>query len=35
MIVPSVIKFYTDHFICGNTYRCVWELRGKRQIIPT
>lgn len=27
MIAPSVIKFYTDHFICGNTYRCVWALR--------
>ena len=24
MIAPSVIKFNTDHFICGNTYRCVW-----------
>ena len=23
MIAPSVIKFNTDHFICGNTYRCV------------
>ena len=27
MIAPSVIKFNTDHFICGNTYRCVWALR--------
>ena len=27
MIAPSVIKFQTDHFICGNTYRCVWALR--------
>ena len=27
MIVPSVVKFNTDHFICGNTYRCVWALR--------
>jgi len=27
MIAPSVIKFETDHFICGNTYRCVWALR--------
>ena len=24
MIAPSVIKFETDYFICGNTYRCVW-----------
>lgn len=27
MIAPSVIKFFTDYFICGNTYRCVWALR--------
>lgn len=27
MIAPSVIKFEVDHFICGNTYRCVWALR--------
>lgn len=27
MIAPSVVKFYTDHFICGNTYRSVWALR--------
>lgn len=27
MIAPSVIRFYTDYFICGNTYRCVWALR--------
>ena len=27
MIAPSVIQFNTDHFICGNTYRCVWALR--------
>ena len=27
MIAPSVIKFSHDHFVCGNTYRCVWALR--------
>ena len=27
MIAPSVIKFETDHLICGNTFRCVWALR--------
>jgi len=27
MITPSVIKFNVDHFICGNTFRCVWALR--------
>ena len=23
MIAPSVVSFMPDHFICGNTYRCV------------
>lgn len=27
MISPSVVKFNTDHLICGNTFRCVWALR--------
>ncbi|HBT63684.1 MAG TPA: type VI secretion protein, partial [Ruminococcaceae bacterium] len=27
MIAPSIIKFSTDYFICGNTFRCVWALR--------
>ena len=27
MISPSTIKFNVDHFICGNTFRCVWALR--------
>ncbi len=27
MIAPSIIKFYTDYFISGNTYRCVWAIR--------
>lgn len=27
MIAPSVVSFQPDHFICGNTYRCVWALR--------
>ena len=27
LISPSTIKFNTDHFICGNTYRCVWAIR--------
>ena len=27
MIAPSVIKFFSDYFICGNTYRSVWALR--------
>ena len=27
MIAPSVIHFYADHYILGNTYRCIWALR--------
>lgn len=27
MMAPSTIQFYTDHYICGNTYRSVWALR--------
>lgn len=27
MIAPSAIKFNTDHFICGNTFRSVWAIR--------
>ena len=27
MIAPSVVKFFPDYFICGNTYRAVWALR--------
>ena len=27
MIAPGIIKFNVDHFICGNTFRCVWVLR--------
>ncbi len=27
MVAPGIIKFSTDHFICGNTFRCVWALR--------
>lgn len=27
MIDPSVIQFYTNHYICCNTYRSVWALR--------
>lgn len=27
MIAPSIIKFETDYFLCGNTFRCVWAIR--------
>lgn len=26
-IAPGVVKFEVDHYIFGNTYRCVWALR--------
>ena len=25
-IVPGVIRFYTDHYICGNYYKCCWVI---------
>ena len=27
LIAPSTIRFFTEYFICGNTYRCVWAIR--------
>ncbi len=27
MIAPSAIRFYTDYYICGNTYRSAWAIR--------
>lgn len=27
MILPGVVKFYSDHYICGDSYRCVWAVR--------
>lgn len=27
MVLPSTIRFYTDYYIVGNTYRCVWVIR--------
>ncbi|MGN0247521.1 MAG: VirB4 family type IV secretion system protein [Lachnospiraceae bacterium] len=26
-ILPSTIKFSTDHYIIGDTYRCVWAIK--------
>ena len=26
-IAPGVLKFETDHYICGNTWRSIWALR--------
>ena len=30
MAVPSTIKFYTDYFICGDSYRSVWAIKEPR-----
>ncbi len=27
MVSPSVIKFNPEHFVCGNSFRCVWAIR--------
>ena len=27
MIAPSIVKFETGYYVCGNTFRCVWALR--------
>lgn len=27
MILPGTVKFLSDHYIVGNSYRCVWEVR--------
>ena len=27
MILPSTIKIFTDHYIVGDSYRCVWAVR--------
>lgn len=27
LISPSVVKFMTDHYIVGDSYRCVWVIR--------
>lgn len=27
MILPGTVKFYTDHYIVGDSYRCVWAIR--------
>lgn len=26
-ILPSTIRFYTDHYIIGDSYRCVWVIK--------
>jgi type IV secretory pathway VirB4 component len=26
-ILPGNLKFYPDHYVCGDSYRCVWAVR--------
>ncbi len=41
MVVPSTVKFYVDHYICGDSYRCVCgvftkticEARNRNQLM--
>ena len=27
MILPGTVKFLSDHYIVGDSYRCVWAIR--------
>ncbi len=27
-ISPGVVKFMSDYYICGNSYKCVWAIKG-------
>ena len=27
IVLPSTVKFYTDHYVCGDKYCCVWAVR--------
>lgn len=26
-VLPGNLKFYSDHYVCGDSYRCVWAVR--------
>lgn len=26
-VLPGTLKFYSDHYICGDSYRCVWAIK--------
>mgnify|MGYP003098964257 FL=1 len=26
-ILPGTLKFYSDHYVCGDSYRCVWAIK--------
>ena len=27
MVAPATVRFNADHFVFGDTYRCVWAVR--------
>ena len=27
MVVPTTVKFNVDHFVCGDSFRCVWAIK--------
>ena len=27
MVVPTTVKFNVDHYICGDSFRCVWAIK--------
>ena len=28
LVLPGTIKFFADHYIVGDSYRCIWAVRG-------
>ena len=32
MILPGTVKFFSDHYVVGDSYRCVWAVR---EYLPT
>ena len=33
-ILPGNLKFYSDHYVCGDSYRCVWAVREYPPVPP-
>lgn len=32
MILPGAVKLMSDHYICGDSYRCVWQTSLVRSL---
>ena len=32
-ILPGTVKFMSDHYILGDSYRCVWESGNTRLLL--